>query len=345
MSPTTTQLRAFSQCLLNLPDPTDVADPEAWLLNAVSALTTLIPFDSAWWGQVEADGKAKNLMHGSLGLSSHFAEEWNSISQSDDFARASMDQLGKAILYNNSTDDKQPKTSVVDAFARRHGLYHCLAVTLQFQSSGLLFFISIYRNDTRPGFTPLDALWLEEYGTHLLNGWIRCLRQANYGRFRNHWDSAALTNSTGRILYIGKQLSRVLGERFKDWQGTFLPSLLVDTLSTPQKPCYRRDRTGLMVQPCGKLASLTLNQHEDSLPPPRELNAALLYAQGLSYKEVARSLGVTPATVRTYLRQVYGQLGVSNKVALANALQNAGYKMEPDFKPYDPSPRLDAAGL
>lgn len=345
MSPTTIQLRAFSQCLLNLPDPADIADPEAWLFNAVSALRALIPFDSAWWGQVEADrphSQAKNLMHGSLGLSPHFAEEWNSISQSDDFARASMDQLGKAILCNHSTDNKQPKSIIVDAFARRHGLYHCMAVTLQFPSSGLLFFISIYRNDTRPGFTQLDAFWLEEYGTHLLNGWIRCLRQANHGRFRNHWDSAALTNSTGRILYIGKQLSRVLGERFKDWQGTFLPSLLVDSLTAAQRPYHRHDRTGLMVQPCGKLASLTLHQHENNLPPPRELNAAILYAQGQSYKEVARSLGITPATVRTYLRQVYGQLGVSNKVALAQALQSAGYKMEPGFTPSVPSPGLNA---
>lgn len=347
MSPTTSQLRAFSQCLLNLPDPTATTDPEAWLLNAVAALQSLVPFDSAWWGQVEADsphGDAKNLMHGSIGLSPQFAEEWNAISQNDNFARTSISQLGKAIRYNNSTDDEKPGGGTVNAFARRHRLYHCLAVTLQFQSSGLLFFISIYRNETRKGFTQLDSLWLEEYGTHLLNGWIRCLRQANYGRFRNHWDSAALTTSTGRILYIGKQLGRVLGERFKDWQGTVLPSLLLDTLPTSQQqPCHPRDRTGLLVQPCGKLASLTLTQHEDGLPPPRELSAALLYAQGQSYKEVARSLGLTPATVRTYLRQVYGQLGVSNKVALANALQSAGYPVDPDFTPNDPPPGLGAA--
>lgn len=346
MNPSTTQLRAFSQCLLKLPDPTTTTTPEAWLFNAVSALPSLVPFDSAWWGQIEANsrqGNAKNLMHGSIGLSPQFAEEWNAISQNDNFAQASMDQLGKAICYNHSIDYEKSEAHIVNEFARRHRLYHCLAVTLQFQSSGLLFFISIYRDNTRPGFTPLDALWLEEYGTHLLSGWIRCLRQANYGRFRDHWDSAALTTSTGRILYIGKQLSRVLGERFKDWQGTFLPSLLVDALPASQQPRHRRDRTGLRVQPCGKFTSLMLTQHEDGLPPPRELSAALLYAQGQSYKEVARSLGVTPATVRTYLRQVYAQLGVSNKVALANALQNAGYKVESDVTPNDSPPGLGAA--
>lgn len=343
MSPTTTQLRAFSQCILNLPDPTEVTDPEAWLLGAVSALRVLVPFDSAWWGQVEADhpqGMARNVMHGSLGLSPHFAEEWNTISESDAFARASMKQLGKAIVHNHSTNGDNAEADAVNAFARRHGLYHCLAVTLRFRPSGLLFFISIYRNHTRPGFTQMDALWLEEYSTHLLNGWVRCLRQANHGRFRNHWDSAALANPAGRILYIGKQLSRVLSERFKDWQGTFLPGLVVDTLSAPQKPPNRRDRTGLMLQPCGELASLTLNHHEETMPPPRELSAALLYAQGQSYKEVARSLGVTPATVRTYLRQVYSHLGVRNKVALATALRNAGYKMSGNASTFTDSPPL-----
>lgn len=54
---------------------------------------------------------------------------------------------------------------------------------------------------------------------------------------------------------------------------------------------------------------------------PRELSAALLFAQGLSYKEVARALALSPATVRTYLKSAYAGLQVTNKVELVAALR------------------------
>lgn len=53
---------------------------------------------------------------------------------------------------------------------------------------------------------------------------------------------------------------------------------------------------------------------------PRERAVALLYAQGHTNKEVARLLGLSPATVRTYLRDAYQLLGVSNKIELLAAL-------------------------
>ncbi|WP_051208041.1 helix-turn-helix transcriptional regulator [Saccharospirillum impatiens] len=326
MSPTADQLRTFSRCILNLPDPAETTDPQDWLSEAVAALQPLVKFDSAWWGQVEADhaaGVARNVMHGSHGLSPRFALEWNAISCSDDFARASINRLGEAIVLNHSED--LAESTDVTHFALKHGLHHCMAVTLRFRASGLLFFISLYRNHTGPDFTPMEALWLEEFSTHLLDGWVHCLALANQGRFRDHWDSAALTNAAGRILYIGKELSHLLDDQFEDWQGTEMPDALVRSLTTKRRSPYRRDRTGLLVQPFGKLASFTLCRDAYRMPPPRELSAALLYAKGQSYKEVARSLGVTPATVRTYLRQVYSQLNVNNKMALATALHKAGY--------------------
>ncbi len=52
----------------------------------------------------------------------------------------------------------------------------------------------------------------------------------------------------------------------------------------------------------------------------RELEVAAAYAEGLSYKEIARDLGVSPTTIRSHLRTVYGKLGVTSKIALSQAL-------------------------
>lgn len=53
----------------------------------------------------------------------------------------------------------------------------------------------------------------------------------------------------------------------------------------------------------------------------REMEVALAYASGESYKEIARSLGLSPTTVRTHLRTVYTKLGVTSKIELARFLE------------------------
>ncbi|WP_299295858.1 GAF domain-containing protein [uncultured Tateyamaria sp.] len=52
----------------------------------------------------------------------------------------------------------------------------------------------------------------------------------------------------------------------------------------------------------------------------REAEVAAAYADGASYKVIARDLGISPTTVRSHLRTVYGKLNVTSKIALAQAL-------------------------
>ena len=73
----------------------------------------------------------------------------------------------------------------------------------------------------------------------------------------------------------------------------------------------------------GDYATLCLGQeHGNGVLPPRHWRVAQLYASGSSHKEIAKELGLTPSTVRTYLQHAYVHLGVSNKVGLQNKLQN-----------------------
>ena len=45
----------------------------------------------------------------------------------------------------------------------------------------------------------------------------------------------------------------------------------------------------------------------------REAEVAAAYADGASYKVIARDLGISPTTVRSHLRTVYGKLNVTSK--------------------------------
>ncbi|MCY1182900.1 Bacterial regulatory protein, luxR family [compost metagenome] len=86
----------------------------------------------------------------------------------------------------------------------------------------------------------------------------------------------------------------------------------------------RFGRTALALTPNGEQVVLSLKtQPRNSTLAPREMTAAMLFADGHSYKEIAKILGLTPATVRTYLRNCYLQLGVSSKIELGSVLRAA----------------------
>ena len=61
----------------------------------------------------------------------------------------------------------------------------------------------------------------------------------------------------------------------------------------------------------------------------REKEVAAAYAGGASYKEIARDLGISPTTVRSHLRTLYGKLNVTSKIALAQALADPAASVEP----------------
>lgn len=53
---------------------------------------------------------------------------------------------------------------------------------------------------------------------------------------------------------------------------------------------------------------------------PRELQVAQSASMGLGDKEIARQLGISPATVRTHLDNAFKKLGINNRSVLARSL-------------------------
>lgn len=320
-------LQRFSREVLGLSEISRCHSSGSWLHEAIRGFGNVVSFDTAWWGQVylpSASAPPKNLMHGSLGLSPSFAEEWNRIAEGDRFANVSISQLGKAIRECQGDCPEEARTAV-GAFCERHDIDHSMAVTLDFPSSGMLFFVSIYRGNSRFGFDEIDAMLMEEFVQHLARCWQAHLAAVRSDGMPNDWEDYALSSRKGELLYIGREVGAALDEEYAGWQGSSLPGQLSDMLG--RAPCTLSPigGKGIMVQPCGELISLMVpSRRRSSVLSPRELSAARLYAQGSSYKEVARTLGVTPATARTYLRNAYVQLGVSNKVELISALRHPG---------------------
>jgi DNA-binding CsgD family transcriptional regulator len=286
----------------------------------------MVPFDSAWWGEVsagDAQVAPRNWLHGSLGLSKRFAAEWNRLSVEDDFALQSIAQLGQVIRLNESDSGKSPP-SQVDAFAQRHGLDRCMAITEALPRSGLMFFVSMYRRASGAAFSELEEVMFGAFVSHLLHHWQHALEQLKATPSSETWDSHALVDQTGSLLFMGIRMGRTLESAFPGWSGTELPEELLGAVSGAPCGFVVGKRCRLRMEPCGPYVSISLAASRRHSPlSPRELGVAMLYANGHSSKEIAALLRLTPATVRTYLRSTYALLGVRNKLELLAALRKA----------------------
>ena len=325
-------LHALSASLMKLASLARTAAPQGMLQEALEILrTTLVGFDTAWWGEVSAgraDAPPRNWLHGSIGLAKNFATEWNALAMADLFAQQSMDQLG--VVLRESADDVPGLPSVVippeiEAFCKRHGLYHCMAITVEMPRSGLMFFVSMYRGPGQPHFTDQEAVLIGEFVPHLLGHWQHRLEQLQTAPTGNGpWDSYALADASGNLLFVGLRVGLALQAAYPQWSGTALPAALLEALpATLPGSLLVGKACRLRLEACGPLLAISMPSPHASRPPlaPRELSAATLYAHGHSSKDIAATLGLTPATVRTYLRSAYAQLGVRNKVELVAALR------------------------
>lgn len=315
-------LQAFSGALLTLSAlPASVAPPRV-MDAGLDALRDIVPFDAAWWGECSGgvDGLApRNWLSGQRHLPEDFADEWNRIGTVDRFARESMARLGSAVRSSGFADPSPE----VEAFARRHDICHVLAITRGLPGSGLLQFLALYRHTHSPAFDAPQALLFEAFTAHLMQRFSQRVRELIGAAGLPVGEDQALLDADGALVYVGARLGLALRERHPHWRGDRLPEPLADRLRQLPTQC-RLGRHHLAAQPVGDLVLLSLApRHRAPALPPRELGVALLYAEGRSHKDIARATGLSPATVRTYLRDAYLRLGVSDKVALGRVLTGA----------------------
>lgn len=68
--------------------------------------------------------------------------------------------------------------------------------------------------------------------------------------------------------------------------------------------------------------------------PPSLARVASAVAEGMSDREVASALAMSLATVRTYMRRIYGRLGVHSRVELTRCLAADATPARAELPPY-----------
>ncbi|WP_095192677.1 helix-turn-helix transcriptional regulator [Pseudomonas sp. Irchel 3A7] len=322
-----TTLQAFNRCVLHLGRLARERGAAEFIADGLQAFRPLVPFASAWWGEMSASAAStppQSWMHGRIDLADSFAAQWQQSAGSDKFSHDTLSRPGEVIRDSGFTDPD----AEVDAFARRHDLYHPMCITFELPESGLMFFVCLYRGVAAPAFNDREADLFSAFCDHLLQLWrfqVQDMIRVDTG---NGATDFAVARLDGGLLYVGAGLCAAIQRELPGWNGSTLPAEVIAQL--PKAPCVMRlGRSALTLSPNAEHVILSLETPpRGAVLAPRERTVAMLFAAGHSYKEIARILTLSPATVRTYLRNCYLQLGVKSKVELGSVLRSTGSQGE-----------------
>lgn len=290
-----------------------------------------ISFDSACLGRVALTADGPKLHNGYLyRLPPELFVEWEKNKQDDPLLAVLISRLGESevICTTTSDIDAMAMTQPIREFVARYSIAQALACYFEDRVLGLHYFVSLYRQGSEREFGMGDKDLMCALMPHLVSTInINRVHHIDQIRLAAGAQTAAVAICDGfRILqHADGAFGALMREEWPLWSGPMLPACIdvgqpgMDGAAyVGARVCFKVERIGDLVVIHAKAQSPA-----DSLSP-RQRAVARLYADGLTYKEVARRLDIAPATVRHHLRQAYETLGVHDKCRIASLLGQEG---------------------
>jgi DNA-binding CsgD family transcriptional regulator len=309
------ELQRYSRLIYDLHAGSRDVPPAAFQDWAIVRLRRDLPFASAWWGVATTPAAGDTVLHSAAyGTRPDFTREIEAIRDVDDVHERILKPPGVTVLKDGHSADP-----MLRRFDARHDLHSILATAVPDSSGTVMQFISLYRPEGARPFTEAERAVKEALVPHLMRAW-----QTNWEAPPAHGEAppAALLSTDGDVIHADARFTALLRAAWPGWCGRRLV-LRDDGFDGPRTATAR---IALTVVPGGAPGTrrVLLRPNRNGALTAREHAVAAHYANGLSYKEIAKALGITPDTVRSYIKACYAKLDVRNKVQLQQALARAG---------------------
>ena len=197
-------------------------------------------------------------------------------------------------------------------------LFNAVSVAIE-TADGLLSFFSGYRHKERAKIRPESAKKFErsvvtiikllEFRSGLYPVGDFIVQAARTGRAR--------VNLEGCVIHADDLFIKLILMEWPTWNGVHLPMSLCSRWSlTPESPFMGKFIHVTREPGEGGYDVLAREISPVDFLTARELLIAQLFSSGRSYKEIARKLNSSPATVKTHLSHIYLKLNVHDKAEL-----------------------------
>lgn len=306
------KLDDFSRLITHWNALAQEAPPQLFKERALDALRAHLPFDSAWWGTGVRGARHPRIIESYVyHLPQQFALDWLTVSADDNFALAVQAQPG----VTHALVDDSGFSEAMRAFDRHYGVGPSLATSHGDAQTGFGTFLSAFRRLGAAPFNEAERQRMQLLVPHLMHAGELSWRHALGSYLQTHL--VAHANADACLIGASGEFCRQLLREWPTWQGGPLPLPLARAIADGQRHWSGKQVHIELADGGPQRVQLTLRARVgDGLTASQE-RVAREYVAGFSYKEIARNLGLAPSTVRTYLRECYLKLGVSNKLELS----------------------------
>jgi DNA-binding CsgD family transcriptional regulator len=292
--------------------------------RALETVQSVIQFDSAMWGSGANDPHVIHNVH--LFRQPQAMMDNYMRFQEQDFLRAAV--CAKPGVTVNLSDivsrEELVSTEMYREHARHYGIECVLCTALIDPVSQLISFISFWRSNPKRPFRERDRLAKQFLMPHLLESYranrLRHLSEAYDGATPARY-GMCVCDKMGILHQAEDRCVSLLRTEWPTWGSAQLPGELRQLVGREGKMVFRGRTIVAEIAPSQDLFLLRLRKKERlDMLTEREHSIALQFARGQTHKEVAETLGISPATVRNHINTVYKKLGVCTKGELSTHL-------------------------
>lgn len=323
-------LEILSTLLLQLQAACDSLPFPDFQQEVLRLVQAKIPFDSALWA-VGALGVQQEPVIFSIHLFNQPQEmlaSYEHVKHADTAFMQAFSQFGTTVNISLADVAWGPDSEGMKAHAERYGMRHTLSTITRGPISELIAAIVLYRANPANAFTERERLLQQNLVPHLVmlhnRSHMQNLEALLHPVLERRRRAVALVDSRGMLYNATPSFLRLMLVEWPEWHGPQLPSAMLDAFVDHSERHVALSAIVLDVTPVNDLYLLHGRDIDvcDSLSK-REWDVAVAFGNGLSHKEIAKTLGIAPGTVRNHLSTIYEKLGVSNKATLVHTLKRS----------------------
>ncbi len=290
---------------------------------ALELTKPMLAFDSAWWGSGGVRGGFAQNIH-ALHLHHMSPEapiEYRQCTARDPLVSAAVEHGSGVYRVNASTWFRRKQRSLeYPPFLKNNDISNAMAGVLLNRDSGFSEWVTLYRANADQEYSDRDTRLMLSLFPHLLEALTinRRIHLESLGGGQRRFQ-LAIADRRGILYHAESGFMTLLREEFRTPATDRLPTGLISSLSGTG--CY--DGRTMVIQ-CSQSAGLLFLKARARLPvdalSSREAGIAHLLAQGQDYQKISQALNISPATVRSHIKNIYKKLQLNNKAQLITAL-------------------------
>ncbi|WP_436636860.1 response regulator transcription factor [Microbaculum sp. FT89] len=283
--------------------------PNEFRILTLKRLQGLLDFDFAVWGGGTAQGRRVTDLV-TFEQSPRVLQDWSGVADQDAFCDVTLSRLGQTARFDDI--DGYRDTIAYNDHWKTFDARQMMATISAEPLDGYVSFVGLCSDATSEVFCDRARMIKSMIMPHLSSA-LRINRETALLRHAGGSEAVGLVDRGGWVLTAPAPFTDLVR---REWGVSTRLSESVLTVLLRGKAWQGRSITAfaeklgeqylVRLTSLGVFAELT----------PREREIAHFYVTGLTFREIARELGVAPATVRNHISNIFEKLNVASKTEL-----------------------------